>query len=218
MNELELIIRTQLFPNWLYFVFPLGIVLFSILKMRREFVFTNLKTGFFKSIKSVHFQPEEFRFFGLTNGLLVLNYFVTSCALIYMIILSQELEAMWLIYLPFLFYFYHVIILFFLGFVSNEFKRIKDTILIMGFSVYFLGLVYLPIILIWLLNPGYSTQIINISIILFLVSYSICIFRGIFVAITNKIDWYYIILYLCTFEIAPLVLIYTHLGLDFIGK
>jgi hypothetical protein len=76
------------------------------------------------------------------------------------------------------------------------------------------GLLLLPILFIIILHPtSYFICFIIAAVFLFLFQL-IRVIRCLMYAFSNKVKWYYIILYFCTLEILPLVVIYY----NFVGK
>ena len=214
---MELIERQELFPHWLLYVILSTIVLLAVLKYRREIVYVHLRSAFFKPPASTVLPKEEISFFGRTNWTLLINYFIISGLSIYMMLIYYRIDDYWLVLLPIAYYFLQILELFFVGIVSGEMKKIQGPLLITNYISHLIGIVFIPILLIWLLNPHLSQYIIAGIAYIFVFLQLIRIIRGIFSALRNKIFWYYIILYLCAFEIWPIVVIYLYVSSDFVG-
>ena len=78
----------------------------------------------------------------------------------------------------------------------------------------FTGLVLLVLALFTLLNDGYKEWIQYLVYIVILALPMVKIIKGVFYARLNNYRWLYIILYLCTLEILPVVLLWHY----FVGK
>ncbi|PKR81892.1 hypothetical protein CW751_00720 [Brumimicrobium salinarum] len=216
MNEYELIFRNEMFPNWIIYVLVFTLVILAILKYQKEDAFHNIRLAFFNSFSSVPFSKKELRFFGTTNWVLLLNYFLTSAIAVYMILSYKENQHFILMLLPIAYYFLQLFVLFFTGLISGELKRLYNNIFLINYIAHVIGLLLIPVLLIWILNPNLSETVFKSILFIFVLLSIIRVFRGILIAIRNKVVWYYIILYLCGLEIWPVVVMYHLLSPNFI--
>ncbi|WP_159038356.1 DUF4271 domain-containing protein [Brumimicrobium mesophilum] len=214
---MELTLREELFPNWIVYVLLMTIVLLSVLKSQKELVFSNIKTTFVKPPSSLPEAKESLSFNSIINFLMLLNYFVVGGIAIYMLLVYYEKSDYWMVVLPAAIYLFQMLSLLLVIGLSGEFKKVRENILLLNFSTHILGIILIPILLIWLLNPHLSEYMVITLFSAFLLIYFIRLLRGMFLAIRNKVLWYYIILYLCGLEIWPIVVGYMLLRLDFIG-
>ncbi|HLV41026.1 MAG TPA: DUF4271 domain-containing protein [Brumimicrobium sp.] len=205
---MELIARKEIFPHWIIYALMFSIAVLSILKYQREYVFVNLRMTFFKSPSSVSFSKEEIKFFGSTNWVLLINYFLVTTLAMYMVLIYHEISNNWLMLLPIVYYAFQILAMFFVGVLSGELKRLRENILLLNFTSHFIGLLFIPILFAWILNPGLSPYLFNSLIVLFSALHLLRILRGVFIALRNKVLWYYIILYLCALEIWPVLTVY----------
>lgn len=217
MEEIELIERHQLFPSWILYVLLLTIVLLSILKYRREIVYIHLRAAFIRPPLSTGLPKEEIGFFGRTHWTLLINYFIVSGLAIYMALIYYQSNAYWIMLFPIAYYYLQLLEMYFVGLVAGEMKKVQGSLLLTNYTSHLLGVIFTPILLIWILNPHLSQIIIYIMAALFIFLQLVRIIRSISSALRNKILWYYIILYLCTFEIWPTLVIYLLLSSNFIG-
>lgn len=146
-----------------------------------------------------------------------MNYFVVSAICIYMVQLYYGKENLWLLVVPFLYFSFQVISLFLSGLLSGELKKLNEHFLLLNFTYHFIGLLLIPVLIIWLLNVDYSIYFIYAVAGIFSAFWILRVTRGILFALRNKILWYYIILYLCTLEIWPLMVIFKLLTADLEG-
>ncbi len=216
MKEMELVERHEMFPPMVLYVLLATIVLLSILKFRREIVYTHLRAAFFKPPSTTAMAKEEIGFFGKTHWILLFNYFLVSGLAVYMTLIYLQLDDYWLILTPIGYYYLQVLELYFVGIVSGELKRIQEALLLTHYTSHLLGIIFIPLILVWLLNPQFSQYILYALVIIFVFLQLIRIFRSILSALRNNILWYYIILYLCAFEIWTTILLYILLSSDFV--
>jgi hypothetical protein len=101
------------------------------------------------------------------------------------------------------------------SFVFGESKLIDNLSFISSSLLNFGGVFLLVLGLIWSLNPEFS-QVLSLVLICFLgVFYIIRIFKGLNITFRQKISWYYLILYLCTVEILPVLIVSRIIWLKF---
>lgn len=80
-------------------------------------------------------------------------------------------------------------------------------------NILFFGYFFFALGVIWLLNPGASGYFFDAFKYLFFAFYIIRFLKTIIASLIEGISWYYIILYLCTLEILPIiVLVYYTIG------
>ncbi len=72
---------------------------------------------------------------------------------------------------------------------------------------YFSGILYLLLSLFWLLNMKFKTVFVIVFITILAISSLIRILKGLLFAFWGGFSWYYIFLYLCTFEILPVFIL-----------
>ena len=72
---------------------------------------------------------------------------------------------------------------------------------------YFSGILYLLLSLLWLLNMKFKTVFVIVFLTILAISSLIRILKGLLFAFWGGFSWYYIFLYLCTFEILPVFIL-----------
>lgn len=162
---------------------------------------------------------EEYPLTSISSILLLINFIVTSIILLYLSDLyfsNRQLfsfgEQFYLLYIfaliPLYLLFWPIIWFNVIGFLTKEGKMLsenkKNTILFSQIS----GILFSFLLLVWSFNLKWSKYCMIAFIVLICLMWLYKIFRGIFFSFRHGIAWYYIILYLCTLEILPLVLIY----------
>ncbi len=217
MKEMELTLREELFPHWVLYALLLTISVLSILKHQREMVFVHIKGAFFKPPSTVPYAKESFSFLGSSNWILLINYFCVTGIGVFMLLAYYKSTDYWLVALPTIIYLFQLFALFFAGLLSGEFKYVRENILLLNFSAHIAGLLLIPILFVWILNPQLSQYMVVTIITVIILFYFMRLVRGMLLAIRNKALWYYIILYLCGLEIWPIVVGYLLLEPVFIG-
>lgn len=79
----------------------------------------------------------------------------------------------------------------------------------------FLGLIYFFCAVLWLFISGQGTMFAQLALILFFAESIFRIVKSANLVLKRGVSWYYIILYFCTLEILPLLMIYYALTQNF---
>ena len=217
MKEMELTLREELFPHWVIYALLFTITVLSVLKFQKEMVFSHITGAFFKPPSTLPNARESLSFLGSTNWVMLLNYFVVSGIAVFMLLSYYKSTDYWLVTLPAMIYAFQLVSLFFIGFIIGEFKYVRENILLLNFIAHISGIVLIPILIIWILNPQLSEYMVVTLAVIVILFYFIRLVRGILLANRNKALWYYIILYLCGLEIWPIVVGYLLVSPVFIG-
>ncbi len=99
--------------------------------------------------------------------------------------------------------------------VSGEGQLIENLSFINSSLLNFGGIFLLMLAFIWSINPDLNTLFSTVLIIFLIVFYIIRIFKGLNITLRQKISWYYLILYLCTIEILPVLVVSKIIWLEF---
>jgi hypothetical protein len=217
MDEMELVLRESFFPYWILYALLISVAIISGVKLMRPAVFQHISSTYVKPPSTVPNSKENLSFLGRASWMLLLNYFIVSSITVFMVLMYYDIQHYWLVLLPTAYYFFQVFALFFSGMISRETKRLSENFLLLNFIYQNMGLVLIPVLIMWLLNVNYSLYFINAIQILFVAFLLFRYIRGFFFAIQNKVLWYYIILYLCTLEIWPLMVLFRLLTADLEG-
>tara|TARA_B100000508_G_scaffold141097_1_gene147059 strand:+ start:164003 stop:164656 length:654 start_codon:yes stop_codon:yes gene_type:complete len=217
MKEFELITRESLFPSWILYALIASTTILAVVKLWRPAVFQYITATFVKPPSTIPYSRENLSFFGKASWMLLVNYFVVSGICIYMVELYFGIENIWYLGVPIIYFIFQALSLFLIGGLSGEIKRLNEHFLLLNFTYHSIGLLLIPVLIIWLLNVDFSLYFIYGAASIFGAFWLIRVIRGILFALRNKVLWYYIILYLCSLEIWPLVAIYVLLIADFKG-
>lgn len=79
-------------------------------------------------------------------------------------------------------------------------------------NLLFFGIVFFLLGVIWLLNPSIGDQLFYIFIYVLIAFYFFRFIKLLMASLLEGVTWYYIILYLCTLEILPLVFLYYYVA------
>lgn len=210
----ELVPRNQVFSNYVMFLILLSLGLLAWVKwlypetfrqvFRRLFQKTNLSTDFIPNTSRM-----------LKAGyLLTLNFFVSVGVFLYFVYAYFDITQinMWvLITIPCVYFYFLHTCLFFAGFLSGEFDRLKTNFQLVTLVHQAIGVILIPVNIIWFLNSNYSSVILYFLLGVAVFFYGLRLIKGFFLAFQNNVFWFYIILYFCTLEILPMIIVYQFL-------
>lgn len=177
----------------------------------KNFVLT-LAKAIYKNKQIDKIVHEEYPLNNLSSILLVINYLVSSSALIFLCLpykYSLQTEVFWwLLPIPFLVFFLPWLSLNVISILVGDSSFVteskKNTVIL----THFLGLFYSLLLLFWTFNMPWRRYFIPVFLAATILSWFFRFFRGFIFAIQKGASWYYIILYFCTLEILPFVLIF----------
>lgn len=203
--------------DWVFYVFLLGLMFLSVAKYFNPVKFVEILSVFFSKKFFITAQHEDNFLFNRFNVLLFINQILVFTAVLYLFFSSWFIDST-----PWLDWFYLKIMAVIAGFIF--FKFIMDILIgwvfqtrfsVMQFNFVkltfrnFIGIVYLPILLI-LMNL-YPLSFIQMAWVagLYIILNLLAFLRA-FVSFRKWLEPYlfYFILYLCALEIAPYVILY----------
>jgi len=155
---------------------------------------------------------DEYPLNNASSFFLVLNYVISASALLFLCIPTANNLGPKIIFLllpiPILMVFLPWFSLFLVGFVTGEKNSVTESKINTFIFAHFAGIIYSLMLLIWAFNIQWTNIFIQIFIWFTFALWGYRFFRGFIFAFNKGITWYYIILYFCTLEILPFVLIY----------
>ena len=192
----------------------ISIFLIALAKWYRADVFSFLKNIFFRNNLVSQVVKDNYKLKHAGDYLLLINFWVL-CVLGGLLMYRQpsglyyvQKIPFWLTFTwPILFFIWQVIGFFSIAFITG-FKAVRqENVMNLVLLPQFMGLVLLPLILVWHLNLPYGQIFSSLFLILLLLLFLYIVFRGIIFSIRQSVPLYYIILYLCTLEILPLIVV-----------
>lgn len=152
----------------------------------------------------------------LSSIMLIINYFLTSSAIVYLLVrmypTSTGFEWVVIVFLPILLLIWTMGSLFITGWITGEGQVVREAILMKLVGAQMSGLFYFLCALIWTLNVQYSNIVLPVVIGFFVVETILRWGKSILSVLRRGVAWYYIILYFCTLEILPFYVVYQLLG------
>jgi hypothetical protein len=166
---------------------------------------------------------ENLRLNSLSSLALNLSFFI-GAGLCVFLVSYQFFELNWYVSLffgsvfPFIYFCIEVFGILLSAWISGESQKMEGTItnIIVPNAVY--GVLFSFLALLWIMNPE-KMPLFSISFfILFTLKIVIRIIKNALLVFNKGISWYYIILYFCTLEVLPLLVLYYFVTERFLGK
>ena len=206
------------------FLIPIIIVSFSLItlaKYRNTRIIIILSKLFLSSKNLEYVLKEEMKINSISSIALLINYFIVFNACIFLcsyhILHQTTLHSILLsIIVSISFISMQIIGLWLVGIISGESKSINIPITETVILYETFGIILFFVALCWMLNPQLSDIFLKVFeaviILEIIVRFSKCVIS----VLKRGVVWYYIILYLCTLEILPLVILYLYIKVNFI--
>ncbi|HIP31180.1 MAG TPA: DUF4271 domain-containing protein [Crocinitomicaceae bacterium] len=197
----------------------LSFVLFSITKLLKTDVFRSLIFANIKMRTLPQFVSENYPVLQLHTFIQLINYWLTFSILLFVLI-----ESNWGLTTPTIFFIFVTP----LAFLLISLLSIGLTNLLVGepsvfrrmayfkvFSAELLSILFFILGLLWILTPFNVNDLYDWLIIVLVFEFLLRTLKGLFYVLTERVSWYYIILYFCTLEILPLLIGFTIFKIEF---
>ncbi len=207
-NTMELGTREGTFGTFQLFFLLISLILIVLAKAGNTQSYSVVLKLFFIPRKAETRIKENWPLLSSPAWLLAMNFVITFAHSIYLIITQIQEESFLSILvalaISFGFFFLAFVSMFLVAFITGE-KSIYQTPMQTTWVLpQFVGIVFFILNLIWVLNPAYSDYLIVLLILFFVLLTIKRIARATIYLLRKGIEWYYILLYLCTLEILPL--------------
>ena len=207
--------RESSFSTLILLFLSLSFILIAFARLSSRVMFLNIMEAMYKNKRISKIVQVSYPLNTLSSLLLMLNYIISMSALFFLTlqtfqpIVSQDILYMGLI--SALLVLFPWVAMFAIGFLTGADEvMVENKINTIVFS-HASGLVYSIILLIWTFNPQWSSIFVYVFLGFALMFAFYRLLRGFLSAFKKGVRWYYIILYLCTLEILPFVLLYSFL-------
>jgi hypothetical protein len=211
-NEFSLSDKLESFGVYSQIFLLISFILLIIAKYRNPRSFRVVALLFFRSGKIENSVKEIWPMMGVASVMLVLNFLVCTVHSLFLIFrdftsLSNFQSTITAILTALVFFFLAFFAMLFTNLISGNRLILKTPLKVSWVLPQFIGLVLLLSNILWVLNPSFNSFLVWV-LISFLVLLSFLRFsRASLFLLRNGTEWYYILLYLCTLEIMPLVLL-----------
>ena len=200
------------------FSWVIGVALFVSLALmaaaraRQANVYYAVSAGMLKTQTVRLFFREVMPLRSGASMLLLLNYWVATGLLVYLIAEHFEFTVLnsWFaaIMVPVAMLFFHFFSMIFSGWISGEVDIFKAPIAMKLIGAQVSGILYFLCATFWILQPDYVEFTFQVVIWLFFAESLVRVLKSVSVVLRQGATWYYIILYFCTLEILPFLVIY----------
>lgn len=219
------IIPNELIPRFRSLEWMMGYVLFlafitlAIARFARAGIYQSLVVANGKFLGIISFVRETMPLGKPSSLLLLLNYALSAGAICYLYI--QENEAIQLSNNVLVFILPAGLLLWNLAcfqltrWLTGTSGVFDEPITIKIIGAQFLGLIYFFCAVLWLFISGQGTTFAQLALILFIAESLFRIVKSVNLVLKRGVSWYYIILYFCTLEILPLLMVYLALTRNF---
>jgi hypothetical protein len=205
-------LRAENYTLYVLLFIIVSILLIALAKLSNSKTFKILLEVNTKGATIEQYLRENMRTGSLASIALLINYYSVIFVLFFLAlknIYQLDLTKTLLIAssVPVALLIYEMVGILFIGALTGEFKRIKSILLVTITTNQITGLVLFLIALFWTLNPQFGTLFFKLSVGIMLLKLLIRTIKGMYVILNNGVSLYYIILYFCTLEILPLMVL-----------
>ena len=201
--------------NLSHLIIPLLIFSFFLLSFSKFYNSSIFKSLLKLLVSSKNFDQimrEELRIGSLSSITMIVNYFcITTCCVFLSIHNDFDWSKFQLVsfslLVPIVIVGFQLMNYWVIGWVSKEVKVALRPIHETFVALELMGLVFFFLALVWILNPQFDQVFYHLFIWISIIGFTYRSLKSISVVFLRGVSWYYIILYLCTLEILPVLLV-----------
>jgi hypothetical protein len=206
-------------PDWLTIVLFITIAFFTWLKVVNNKIINQLFTAFFNSSVTNQIVRDENILVQRASVLLSVVFYFSGALFLYQVSVYYGWEykiintgfARFVILVLFIAtaYSFKMVLLKLLGFVFEIDRTVSSYIFNIFLINNIIGIVFIPVVILIAYVSGFTNYLIYTGTALVILGFIFCLFRG-FIIWTSlpRFSLYYLILYLCAIEVAPLLIIF----------
>lgn len=207
-ETMELASRTGNFGTFQLFFLLVSLILIILAKASNTQSYSVVFKLFFLPRKAETRIRESWPLFNSPAWFLATNFVVTFAHSIYLILAQNQDESIGSILIAlaisFSFFFLAFLSMSLVAIVTGESSIYQTPMQATWVLPQFVGIVFFLLNLIWVLNPTFSDYLVGLLFVFFILLTIKRIWRATIFLLRRGIDWYYILLYLCTLEILPI--------------
>jgi hypothetical protein len=204
-------------------VIPLVVLSFVIItfaKFQNHFIFNSLFKLIFANKNFEQVLKEDLKIASSGSVALIINYFLIVSTCVFLSIeakinISTGKAIFISLGIPTAVFLFQIISLWLIGAVTKETKIITVPLLETTVIIEFIGFLLFFLALIWVLNPRYTDYFLFTFGFILCLGFLIRFFKSLYSVLRKGVSWYYIILYFCTLEILPFVIVYYYASKNF---
>ena len=210
LSSFELVERNTQMNSYLLLIILLCFAFVGVARVAQPDLIAQTFSGFFKVKRPDSMGFEGSKLQPSMTALIVLNYIISFSTCVFLILYQNNnmLETISLTLkivsaLTFL-----QLLNFRLVFVLTGERSILDTMSAVNKQIWsFGGFLLTSLALLWILNPEHRTIFEQLFLAICFSLFTWRLVKGLILAVQLRYKWYYLILYLCTLEILPLVIL-----------
>lgn len=205
-------LRAENYTLYVLLFIIVSILLIALAKLSNSKTFKILLEVNTKGVTIEQYLRENMRTGSLASIALLINYYAVIFVLFFLTLkngyhLNLSISLTISVIAPISLLIYDMIGIVFVGLLTGEFKRLKSILLVTITTNQITGIVLFLLALFWTLNPQFGALFFKLSVSIFLIKVLFRIIKGIYIILNNGVSLYYIILYFCTLEILPLMVL-----------
>lgn len=204
--------RESSFSTLILLLLSLSFIVIAFSRLSSRILFLNIIEAIYKNGRVAKIVQIIYPLNTFSSILLLLNYTISISALLFLTIQNYyPIENQAIFYLAFvsiLLVLVPWLSLFSIGFLTGDKDVLLESKINTIIFAHASGLIYSVILLIWTFNSQWSGIFVYVFLGLLFLFTGYRLLRGFLSAFKKGVRWYYIILYLCTLEILPFVLLY----------
>jgi hypothetical protein len=205
-------LRAENYTLYVLLFIIVSILLIALAKLSNSKTFKILLEVNTKGATIEQYLRENMRTGSLASIALLINYYAVIFVLFFLTLkngyhLNLSISLTISVIAPISLLIYDMIGIVFIGLLTGEFKRLKSILLVTITTNQITGIVLFLLALFWTLNPQFGALFFKLSVSIFLIKVLFRIIKGIYIILNNGVSLYYIILYFCTLEILPLMVL-----------
>lgn len=195
-----------------------AVVLLAMARAAQSNIYASMAIGLVK-IRGVRgFVRDTMPFNGRASILLILNYWISFGLIVYLLgeyfgVVGVEHWTLAAV-VPIALLFFHLGSMVLTGWVLGERDVFRPLFMMKLLGAQFLGIAFFFCALIWVLRPEFTDITLQIVFWIFCAESAFRILKGFSVVLGMGVSWYYLILYFCTLEILPLLIVYHYLPVN----
>lgn len=199
----------------------LCVFLLAAARARQANIYMSVALGMLKGQSLRTFLRDAMPMRGGGALLLLLNYWIATGLVVYLIggYFNWDAVASWTttILIPLGVLLFPLFALVLSSWITGEREVFRAPIAMKLLGAEVLGILYLLCALVWVLRPDTVPITLQVVFWAFIIESSFRIIKSVLVVLRQGVTWYYIILYFCTLEIVPLLVIYHYALQDLRG-
>ena len=210
----ELTLRNQFYPEWVNIMLLGLILLLAIISFLYPSFISIAAKDFFKVRRGTELLdaeiPTNIRFTSYIFSFLSISLF----SYISMVALGKFSEMKYA-FIPVIYFIWILISIKIVSILTQTKQSLLTQVKNLRDTFTFIGVITLPLSFLLILNTAGRLNMLYAAFILYLIVWIYRIFKSLLNAFQDKFSWYYLILYFCTLELWPIILLTQNSGYFF---